>query len=182
MRARIDAFLPAGILRRGVTGRNRRANALLPTISFRSPRRLAVLDGVDAAHDRVPHALGCGCVRDDRTAAVVGGLDDAPRFLERESRTRLAVRPPAIVRVDLDQIDTVRDLAARHAHDTVESIGFLCALRHVHFRREALRRVAAGDDHRRAGHEHARAGDDAFVDRLPESPPTRRLRAGRARW
>ena len=31
---------------------------------------------------------------------------------------------------------------------------------------EALRAVAAGRDHRRSGHQHPRAGDDAVVDRL----------------
>ena len=67
------------------------------------------------------------------------------------------------------KIHAVRDLAARHAHHAVEAVGFFRALRHGHFRREALRRIAAGDDHRRSGDEHARAGNDAFVDRLPQS-------------
>ena len=89
-----------------------------------------MLDGFDAAHDRAPHALGRRCVRDDRAAAAVGGLDDALDLFERESGPRFAVRAPAIVRVDLDEVDAVRDLAARDAHHAVEAVGFFRALRH----------------------------------------------------
>ena len=82
---------------------------------------------------------------------------------------RFAVRAPAIVRVDLDEVDTARDLAARHAHHAVEAVGFFRALRHGELRRESLRRVAAGNDHGRTRHQHARAGHHAFVDRLAQT-------------
>src|SRR5690348_12171142 len=98
-------------------------------------------------------------MRDDRTAAVVRGFDDALNLAEREAWFGFAVRPPAIVGVNLDQVDTVRDLIARDAHDAIETVGFIGALRNRVLRRETLRRVFAGDDHRRSGYEHARPGD-----------------------
>ena len=109
----------------------------------------ATLDLFDAAEDRVAHPFRCRRVRDDGTAAVVGGFDNALDLAEGEAWTRFAIRAPAVIGVDLDQVHAMRNLVARHAHDAIEAIGFVSALRHRPLGRKSLGRVAAG--HHRQG-------------------------------
>jgi hypothetical protein len=91
-------------------------------------------------------------------------------FILRESRHRLAVRAPAIVRVKLDPVGAVLDLLA---HDTRHIIGaarLLCALRNVVgvFGRETFRRILSDPHDGLRHHLHARAWYDSLIDRLLE--------------
>ena len=96
---------------------------------------------------RAPHPVGGLGVRDHRTAAVLA-ISTMRRDRSRcERRTRLAARPPAIVRVHLDHIGAVTDLIARTTRvSAVDAVGLFGALRDRALGREALRAIAAGGD------------------------------------
>ena len=132
-RLRLLAFLPAGVLRRGVAGRERRTQRdtllrhELPDVGRAA---VAVLDRLDAAQDRAPHPFGRARVRRHVAAAALRHRDDRRDLLDAERGTRLAVRAPAIVGVDLHEVDAVADLSACHAGHAFDAVGFLGALRH----------------------------------------------------
>ena len=92
---------------------------------------VAVLDRFDAGECGAPHPFGGRGVRGDRSAASVCRRDQGLELLEREGRTGLAVRPPAIVGVHLDPVGAMADLAPRDAGDLLDSGRLLRALRRV---------------------------------------------------
>src|SRR6185503_12020931 len=122
---RILALLPAGVLRGGIAGGEGRAerHALvdhqLPDLGGAA---VAVLDRLHAAENRAPHPLGGARVRRHVAAAARRDGDDRGDLLDAEGGPRLAVRAPAIVGVDLDQVRSVTDLAARHARHAFYAI------------------------------------------------------------
>ena len=141
------------------------------TISFQisgvPPSPCSIVSTPASIARRMPSGVDA-CATTGRPRAL-GDFDDALQFVEREGRSRLAVRTGAIVGVDLDEVGAAPHLLARDARDFVEPARLLCALRHRPLRREAFRAIAAGRDHRRTGDDHPRPGNDAFVDRALEA-------------
>jgi hypothetical protein len=97
-------------MRGGITGCDRRTESDL-LLDHQLPdlrcAAVAVLDRFDAGFDRAPHPFGGRGVGDDGRAAALGDFDDAAQLVERERGPRTAARTPAVVGVDLDDIDAV---------------------------------------------------------------------------
>ncbi len=127
---------------------------------------VAVLDGFGAGEDGAAHAFRRAGVDRDRHAGALGGLDRELHFVERKGGMRAGQRAPAVIAVELDPVGAVADLVAHYAGQAVDAVGLFRALRHAPFEREALGSVAAGGDDGARGGEHARAGNDALLDRL----------------
>src|SRR5206468_9098547 len=78
-------FLPAGVLRRRVAGRQRRTErdvVLLHQPEYLGRTRVAVLDRLHPAEDGAPHALRGARMGDDRTIAAPRGLRDRLDLVE----------------------------------------------------------------------------------------------------
>src|SRR5919197_2117096 len=132
---------------------------------------VAVLDRLHAGLDGAPHPLGGAGVRDYGTSRAPRHLHDELDLLCGERRPRLAVRPPAIIGVNLDPVRAALDLVAHYARQLVDAARFFRALRNVVgvFGRESLRAIAAGCDDSPGGNDHPRPRDDVLIDRLLEA-------------
>ena len=131
---------------------------------FRSSA-VTVLDRNDARLRRATHALCGPRVSDHGPTARGRGFDDQSQFVLREGRTRLAIGPPAVVGVDLDEVGAVADLVAHHAHQIARVRG-LGSKRNVESRLESSGPVAAGGDNRAPRDQYVRSGDDARTNRV----------------
>src|SRR5664279_231218 len=168
---RIDALLPAAVLRDRVAGGECWAEcdaALLHQLQRGGRGIVRVLNGLDAGEHGAPDGGVAVGVHRHRASARACGLHHEIDFLLRERRTRLATGPPAIVAVDLDPVGALSDLAAHRMDDPINTIRLLGALRNIPARVEALRAVRARRDDRARHDEHARAGNYSLLDGLLE--------------
>src|SRR6267142_536841 len=101
----------------------------------------------------------------DGAAAAFRGIDDELYLFERERRSALPSRTPAIVRIDLDPVRTSSDLIAHNANE-VFAIRFFGPLRHTPLGRITLRAVASCRHYRPRHNKHSRTWNDGLVDRL----------------
>src|SRR5690349_21683050 len=90
-----------------------------------------MLDGLHTGDRRAPPPFRGARVRNHWTSRASRDGNDQADLVFRDRGARFAVRPPPIVRVDLDPISAVLDLIAHDARQPVDAVGLLGALRYL---------------------------------------------------
>ena len=170
-RFRCTALFPSTVLQHRITGRHGRHQhhaALLHQLEDFGRAIIAMVDGLHAGENRAAHAFRRRRVRHHVPTAHLRNLDDERHLGLRKARSRRAVRPPAVVGVDLDPVGAAPDLVAHDTRQLLRASSLLGALRHIHFRRKTTGSVHAAHHDRARGDHHPRPFDDALLHRLPE--------------
>ena len=125
-----------------------------------------------------------GALQADAVIGVTGNvaapamclINDRPEFFHRQRRLRhqraLLIDPGAVRHVHLDPVGAVIKLLAGRLARFNRPVDQLRSLGHEDLRRVALEVVAPGGGDGARRHEHARARDVAFVDRLLDADVT----------